>query len=137
MRPDAPRPCGVVAYSVEHHHGVVERVAEHGEHGHHRVRGHLEPDERVDPHGDQDVVEHRHDGGHRHLELEADRDVERSPAMKKMIRAWMALVVTFDPQVAPTSLKLTLLGVVWAALASAVLHVVLDGWPALVGRSSS
>ena len=40
-------------------------------------------------------------------------------AMKKMIRALMASWVTCPPQVGPTSLKLTLSGVVWAALARA------------------
>ena len=39
--------------------------------------------------------------------------------MKKMISALMASWVTCPPQVGPTSLKLTLSGVVLAALASA------------------
>ena len=40
-------------------------------------------------------------------------------AMKKTIRASMALSVTWPPQVGPTSLTFTSFGVVWAALARA------------------
>ncbi len=54
-------------------------------------------------------------------------EMYRVTTMKKMIRAWMAFLVTLPPQVGPTSLKLTLSGVVVGRLGQGVLHLVLDG----------
>ena len=70
-------PSRVVAYAVEHHDGVVERVPEDGQDGDHRVRRDLEVEDGVDADGHQDVVDHGDEGGQGHLRLEADADVDR------------------------------------------------------------
>ena len=65
----------VLLAPVEHDDRVVERVAEDREEGDDGRRGDLEAEHRVHADADDHVVHHRHDRGHRHSPLEADRDV--------------------------------------------------------------
>ena len=66
----------VVVDAVEHDHGVVERVADDREQRGHGVRRELAPDERVNAHHDDEVVQQHDDRRDAHLELEADGDVD-------------------------------------------------------------
>ena len=56
---------GVLPDLVEHHHGVVERVAEDREQADDRGRADLEAGQRVDPDRDHDVVHQRDERGDR------------------------------------------------------------------------
>ena len=58
---------GVLAHLVEDDDRVVERVAEDREEADHRRRRDLEPEERVDADGDDEVVEQRDETGDSHL----------------------------------------------------------------------
>ncbi|MPM19013.1 hypothetical protein SDC9_65431 [bioreactor metagenome] len=65
----------VLPHPVEDDHRVVEGVAEDGQQRGERRRGDGEADPGVHPDGDQQVVQHRDDRGHRHPPVaEVDRD---------------------------------------------------------------
>ena len=81
-RSAAPEPGGgdaplVLLDPVEHDDRVVQRVAEDRQEGDHGRRRHLEAEHRVDPGGDDDVVEHGDDCRHGHPPLEPDGDDDR------------------------------------------------------------
>ena len=72
---EPPRmPRDVLVDLVEDDDRVVQRETEDGEQADDRRRGDLEADQRVDPRGQQQVVEERDDRADRHLPLEPDRD---------------------------------------------------------------
>src|SRR6476660_6961711 len=58
---------GVLADLVEDDDGVIARVAEDREEADHRGRGDLEPEQRIDADGDDEVVQQRHEARDGHL----------------------------------------------------------------------
>ena len=70
------RPLLVLQHLVEHHNGVVQRVAEDGEQGDDRGRADLEPEQRVETGGEHQVVDNRGQGPDGHAPLQAPGQVD-------------------------------------------------------------
>src|ERR671910_672513 len=73
----SPHDRQVLAHAVEDDDRVVDRVADDGQECGHGGRAHLPTRERVDPEGDQAVVDDRPQDRHREPPLEAERDEDR------------------------------------------------------------